>query len=137
MPPVLVIGGMHRSGTSLVAAVCQSAGLDVGAELLPGHASNPLGHFEDLDFYRFHEAALTAAGRVPAGYGISDAPVVVDASARGRAEALVAARRAGGRPWGWKDPRTVLFLDFWLEMLPEARFLFVFRDPAEVADSLC
>lgn len=137
MPPVLVLGGMHRSGTSLVAALCRSAGLDVGSELLPGHASNPVGHFEDLDFYRFHEAVLTAAGRVPAGYGIDDTPVVVDAAARGRAEALVAVRRAGGRPWGWKDPRTVLFLDFWLEMLPEARFLLVFRDPAEVADSLC
>ena len=135
-PPVLVLGGMHRSGTSLVAALCQSAGLDIGTELLPGHASNPVGHFEDLDFYRFHETVLASNGRTAAGYGIFDTAAVVDAAARARAETLVSARRAGGRPWGWKDPRTVLFLDFWLAMLPESRFLFVFRDPAEVADSL-
>ncbi len=134
--PALVISGMHRSGTSLLAAVCQSAGLDIGPDLVPAHASNPAGHFEDLAFYTFHESVLAANGRIPAGYGLWDAPPIVSDDQRRAAAALVAARRAGGRPWGWKDPRTVLFLDFWLELIPEARFLFVVRDPGEVADSL-
>ena len=37
---------------------------------------------------------------------------------------------------GWKDPRTVLFLDFWAERLPTARFVFIFRRPEEVVASL-
>jgi len=134
--PVLVVSGMHRSGTSLLAAICQSAGLDIGPDLVPAHASNPAGHFEDLGFYGFHESVLAANGRIPAGYGLFDAPPTVSDEQRREAATLVAARRMGGRPWGWKDPRTILFLDLWLELVPEARFLFVFRDPGEVADSL-
>jgi len=45
-------------------------------------------------------------------------------------------RRSAGRPWGWKEPRTTLFLDFWAEFLPEARFLLLFRHPLAVVDSL-
>ena len=134
--PALIICGMHRSGTSLTAALCQSAGLDIGVQLVPAHVSNQAGHFEDVEFYRFHESVLAANGRIPAGYGIFDAPLVVSDTMRREAEALKAARRSRGHAWGWKDPRTTLFLDFWASVLPEARFLFVFRAPAEVADSL-
>ena len=38
--------------------------------------------------------------------------------------------------WGWKDPRTALFLDFWKEILPNAKYIFVFRPPDQVASSL-
>jgi len=136
LAPVLVIGGMHRSGTSLVASLCESGGLAIGEWLVEPHTSNPLGHFEDRDFYRFHEQVLSDNGRIPAGYAPSDVAPFVSDLRRAEAEALVAARRSGGRPWGWKDPRTILFLDFWLEMLPEAKYLFVFRHPWQVADSL-
>ena len=135
-PPALIIGGMHRSGTSLVASLCHSAGLAIGDRLVQSHASNPLGHFEDLDFYRFHEQVLADNGRIPAGYDPCDVPPLVSPSQQQMAEGLITDRRTGGRAWGWKDPRTVLFLDFWLEMLPEAKYLFVFRSPWQVADSL-
>ncbi|MCX7415143.1 MAG: hypothetical protein NTY25_01445, partial [Planctomycetia bacterium] len=39
------------------------------------------------------------------------------------------------RLWGWKDPRTILFLDFWHALLPNAKYLFVFRSPWEVIES--
>jgi hypothetical protein len=136
LPPVLLVGGMHRSGTSLVASLCESAGLAIGERLVEPHASNPLGHFEDVDFYRFHEQVLSDNARVPAGYDPSDTVPFVSDRRRAEAGALLAARRGGGRPWGWKDPRTILFLDFWLEMLPEAKYLFVVRHPWQVADSL-
>jgi Sulfotransferase family len=38
--------------------------------------------------------------------------------------------------WGWKDPRTSLMLDFWLELIPETRFLLIYRYPWDVADSI-
>jgi hypothetical protein len=38
--------------------------------------------------------------------------------------------------WGWKDPRTSLFLPFWDQLVPDGRFLFVFRHPIEVLLSL-
>lgn len=38
--------------------------------------------------------------------------------------------------WGFKDPRTLLTLDGWLEALPEAEFVGIFRHPSLVARSL-
>lgn len=134
-PPVLVIGGMHRSGTSLTASLLQGAGLCIGARLMGPYQGNEKGHFEDLDFFEFHKRALTAAGEHEDGFVTAGRPQVA-ADLVPEAVALVADRRSRGRPWGWKDPRTTHFLDFWQELVPEARFLFVFRSPWEVVDSL-
>jgi GT2 family glycosyltransferase len=38
--------------------------------------------------------------------------------------------------WGWKDPRTTLLLDFWGALLPDARYVLLYRFPWEVADSM-
>ena len=45
-------------------------------------------------------------------------------------------RRKSRKIWGWKDPRTCLFLDFWHSLLPQARYVFVYRHPVEVVLSL-
>jgi len=134
-PPLLVITGMHRSGTSFAASLLGAAGLSVGDRLLGGDASNEPGHFEDLDFLAFHQRLLAAHGCASDGFvdGFAAAP---GPTFRAEAEALVALRRQAGRAWGWKDPRTALLLDFWLEVAPEARFLFVYRPPWDVVDSL-
>lgn len=134
-PPALVIAGMHRSGTSLTTAILASAGVDIGAELLGADAANPQGHFEDVELLLFHRRALAANGLSADGFiaaGDPELPALMLAEAHD----IVAARRAKRRTWGWKEPRTVLFLDFWNRLLPEARFVFVFRRPWEVLDSL-
>jgi len=133
--PAVVIGGMHRSGTSFVANLLGSAGLHLGEELLGANFGNPLGHFEDLAFFDLHKRVLAANGLHPDGFTTReqiDVPPALLVEARDLAEA----RRRVGRPWGWKEPRTVLFLDLWAELLPEARFVFVFRRPWDVVDSL-
>ena len=134
-PPALVISGMHRSGTSLTAAILASAGVDIGDHLLGADTANPRGHFEDVDLLLFHQRALAANGVSADGFVAGGDPEV-PALMLAEAHDIVAARRAKGRPWGWKEPRTVLFLDFWGQILPEARFVFVFRRPWEVLDSL-
>jgi hypothetical protein len=135
LPPVLVVAGMHRSGTSLVASLVAGAGVAMGTRLLGAGRGNQRGHFEDLDFQEFHQRSLRACGYHGDGIIPAGVPAVPEGlEARGRE--IVATRRAAGKPWGWKDPRTLLFLDFWLETVPEAAWLFVFRSPWEVADSL-
>ncbi len=134
-PPAVVIAGMHRSGTSYAASLLHAAGLFLGDRLLGANPTNPRGHFEDWDVIEFHQALLRELGLPDTGF-VTDTPVVPPAAWRERARQLVAVRRAGGRPWGWKDPRTALLLDFWREMAPEARYLVVFRPPWDVVDSL-
>ena len=133
--PVLVITGMHRSGTSFVASLLHDAGLYLGGRMLAPHASNPLGHFEDLEFYEFDRHLLRSHGLSDDGF-VSGARVEPGPAFRNQAKPLVAARRALGKPWGWKDPRTALLLDFWDSVIPDARYLFLFREPWDVVDSL-
>ena len=130
---VIIITGMHRSGTSLVASLMQSAGVDIGDELMASSPSNIHGHFEDLDFYHFHKEILSEAGKTylvcpGVSLNISDDKLK-------QAQALIA-KRMDKPLWGWKDPCTTLFLDFWLQLLPDAHFLFVYRHPIDVFLSL-
>ena len=134
-PPAIAIGGMHRSGTSLTASLVAAAGVHLGDELMAAGAGNPRGHFEDLEFYHLHQRILAANGLSMEGF-TCHASIAVPPAAHAQATELVGRRRAGARPWGWKDPRTVLFLDFWAELLPEVRWLFVIRSPEDVVDSL-
>jgi GT2 family glycosyltransferase len=134
--PVLIISGMHRSGTSLMASLCQSAGLHVGDRMMLPADSNPLGHFEDLDFYDFHQRVLAANGACQNGFLTNSASLEVPDNLQAVARNIIDVRKTLSQPWGWKDPRTVLFLDFWQSVLPAARWLFVVRSPWQVVDSL-
>lgn len=133
--PILIITGMHRSGTSLTSALLQSAGLDIGQDLLKSNPWNPKGFFENINFLNFHEAALQALGFCREGWvkeTIDSLPeYFVD-----QAKDLVRNNASVTQPWGWKEPRTTLFLKFWDFLLPEAKYLFVYRSPWEVLDSL-
>ena len=134
-PPALGISGMHRSGTSLTASIVAAAGIHLGDELMAAGSGNPRGHFEDLAFYQLHQRILAANGLSLEGFTCHET-IVVPPAARAEATELIGRRRANARPWGWKDPRTVLMLDFWAELLPEACWLFVVRPPENVVDSL-
>jgi hypothetical protein len=129
----VVITGMHRSGTSLVAALLQQAGVDIGRNLLPGNSGNPYGHFEDTEFMVFQAELLRARGldmfvNHPVDFGAT--PVELEQATR-----LIDAR-AEKPLWGWKDPRTSLFLEFWHQLLPKASYIFLYRHPLEVVTSL-
>lgn len=62
LAPALVIAGMHRSGTSLVASLVASAGVHIGDRLMGPERGNLKGHFEDFDFCELHLKALAANG---------------------------------------------------------------------------
>ncbi|HET9766670.1 MAG TPA: hypothetical protein VFS60_07475 [Thermoanaerobaculia bacterium] len=125
---------MHRSGTSLAASVLGRAGLDLGSRLNGPGPGNRRGHFEDVEIWRLHEEMLAAAGHTAFSAGDDFAPPLGNGFVT-RAKALVAAR-AGQRAWGWKDPRTCLFLDLWEPLVPGAGWLFLYRHPVDVVLSL-
>ena len=95
---------------------------------------NAKGFYENLDFVRFHEQVLESLGESRFGWTTKfdlQPPESFDALA-----AKVVDSSAQPTPWGWKDPRTTLFLSYWARRLPKANFVFVHRAPWEVIDSL-
>jgi Sulfotransferase family len=134
MSQTIIVTGMHRSGTSLISSLLHRAGIHIGETLIAANSANPRGYFEDVAFYEFHEYLLHQRGQtyLHIDRDFAFVPTADDAE---RARQLIAER--SGRPlWGWKDPRTALFLSFWQQLLPEGRFLFVYRHPLEVLLSL-
>ena len=130
----LIITSMHRSGSSLTASLLQSAGLHVGRQLMAGNQSNVKGYFENLDFLDFHKAVLRSHEITDKGWTLQES-IEVDARFVEMAKEIVE-RNAVAPNWGWKEPRTTLFLDFWGNLLPKAQFLFIYRAPWEAIDSL-
>jgi GT2 family glycosyltransferase len=128
----LVITGMHRSGTSLIAHFAQESGFLMGRDLYPPDAGNPRGYFEDRQIVDFHKRILRRES-----WQMWDAETAPKVFERDRQDALgIVSSRCGETKWGWKDPRTCLFLDFWNSLLPDARYIFLFRNPFLVSDSL-
>jgi len=133
--PTLIITGMHRSGTSLVSSLLQSAGLDIGKNLVAGNEGNIKGHFENKNFVDFHEKVLYSLGINQIGWTLErdlSPPVIY----QDEAKTLIDLNSSKNKPWGWKDPRTCLFLPFWYNLIPDGRFVFIYRSPWEVLDSL-
>ncbi len=130
----LVITGMHRSGTSLVARMLRHTGVNIGSDLVEADDGNPHGYYEDREFVAFHDDLLR---RSEQRIFVQEESYIKTLSEEdvSRAEGLVG-QRSGNGLWGWKDPRTALFLDFWSQLLPNARFVFMLRHPIDVVASL-
>lgn len=130
----MIITGFHRSGTSLVARILHRAGLFLGDQLLGAHPSNPHGHFEDLEILNLHEEILADNGLDM----FVEAPFIptVEETHRQRMRSLAEKRDASHTLWGFKEPRTSLFIMVWKHLLPKARLLIVYRHYAEATYSL-
>lgn len=133
-PPVYILAGMHRSGTSFLGQFLKRSGVHIGDTLLGPHPSNPHGHYEDTEILEFHIQVLNRQFDGENQW-VSKPPLLAEEDTE-LARKLIERRRKRGEPWGWKEPRTCLFLDFWAGLLPEAQFLFVFRHPKLVLSSL-
>ena len=131
---IFIITGMHRSGTSLTSSLMESAGVNVGERLMGALTGNSKGHFENLDFVEFHQRILNSLGISQDGWTLQK-EISVPQQLRDQSK-LIIEKNSVSHLWGWKDPRTTLFLDFWEDLLPQAYFIFTYRSPWEVVDSL-
>lgn len=126
---------MHRSGTSVLANLLQAMGISVGSRLMEATEFNAKGYFEDLDFQELHESIIDASHHGFLHRDLKGRTLEITADHMDRARQLIG-RRQDLPLWGWKDPRSSLFLDMWHEVLPGAVFVFIYRDPAQVTNSL-
>jgi len=135
---ILIIAGMHRSGTSLMASWLQACGLALdNGRSIPPYPDNPRGFFEDADFVRLHEISIRRRYRLSAGWKAAPrGSLTFSASETELAQALIQARVSKRASWGWKDPRATLFLEQWRCLLPQARMVLVWRPCDQVVFSL-
>ena len=130
----LIIAGAHRSGTSVTAQLLHRAGLFLGDHLDPPSPSNPYGLFEDREFQALLNAILLDNGTT---WQVTRRFLPVISPTRwSQLRELVSRRQAEHTVWGWKEPRTCLFLEIWKHILPDAKCLAVYRHFADSSYSL-
>ncbi len=142
IPPVMVLG-FHRTGSSFLAGWLEQAGINMspsGYSLQAG-PGNPDGHFEDLAVLTFH-CLLLKSRHAPfmEQWGGDRCIFLPDYDGDWKThlpEFREMGRKLGrSKPWGWKDPRTLLFLDLWNEVFPGALKILLLRHPLEIFVSL-
>jgi hypothetical protein len=130
--PVTMIVGMHRSGTSFLTGSLQQAGLELGKHSA-WNPHNIRGNRENQDIVALHDAILQRAGfswdRPPTGV------IRWTAEERSQARSIIDCYRQFPR-WGFKDPRALMLVEGWQDLLPSVAFVGVFRHPVAVARSL-
>ncbi len=141
---VLIVLGMHRSGTSAITRGLSVMGVELGSRLLPPvQGNNDKGFWEDIDIYDFDNEVLMALGQ---GWSsltpIDDADIAL-LKKRGyflRAVELLAAKIANTEIFGFKDPRVAKLLPFWKEVFAHCEldlsYVIALRHPISVAQSL-
>lgn len=135
MSKVAIILGMHRSGTSLIANYIQKLGIDIGERLLEKHDSNKDGHFEDLDFLEFHRSILRSNNLDDFLFD-ENIEITFDESYLTTASNLSKKKSKKNNQWGWKEPRTCLFVNLWNMIIKDSVYIISFRNPELVIDSV-
>lgn len=145
--PVILLG-MHRSGTSLVARMLGEIGLFLGWRKDINHEA---WFFLRLNDWLLHQCGGAWDQPAPIRYLLAN-PLgrrvvgdylrfILDAP---RTVTFLGPRQylhyrsiaALDRPWGWKDPRNTFTLPLWLDLFPDARVVHVYRHGVDVAASL-
>lgn len=142
---VIVVLGMHRSGTSLLSSCLQHMGVRM---LVTGKGrrdeDQPRGYWEDRDFKALNDKILQSAQgdwyKVPSRQnimwgGMQNSNAIDD---------LIHRRHTGAdtvhsEKWGWKDPRTCLTAEVWhnaLNGIDEVRYIHIQRNEADIIRSL-
>jgi hypothetical protein len=109
----------------------ENAGVFLG-EVARQTPRNIKGNQENIDIVGLNDQVLrdnrSAWDRPPA-------KLVWGSTLRDQRDRIIA-HYADHEIWGFKDPRTVLTLPFWLEALPQMTLVGTFRNPTAVAGSL-
>jgi len=142
---IVVVLGMHRSGTSAIAGLLEQLGASLGNCLIPAAGDNTLGFFEDADCVALNEDILNELGR---GWQSCSAIVWDEATlqllqARFAERAIGIVRRLTRHDApvaAVKDPRMSRLLPFWQQVFIRANvavhYLWVTRNPNAVSQSL-
>lgn len=140
---VILVVGMHRSGTSALTAALAQTGARLPLNLLPPRDDNQDGFFEPEDIVALHDEVLAAAGSAwddAAPWAASQLDAIRDMRFRRRLWDLLRPELPGIGALLVKDPRLCRLLPLWHDLAAERglelRHVLAVRHPIEVAASL-
>lgn len=140
---VLVVAGMHRSGTSALTRCLHLLGAALPTNLIPAQADNPTGFWESADVQALNDQILAALDTrwddaQPIHWqrlGTQQCDALVE-----RIGVLLYAQFQTPGVLALKDPRLCRLLPLWKQAFErcgiDARYVLPYRDPREVAASL-
>lgn len=144
-PKAIVILGMHRSGTSLLAKTIKSLGVYIGRDeqMISPREDNPEGFWEHSEIVDIHEKLLSSLSSswdttqpLPSEWWLSEDLL----SYRSKIKDIVTTNFSNRAIWGFKDPRTCLLLPLWKSIFQELNiepvYMICLRNPLNVAASL-
>jgi len=142
---LIVVLGMHRSGTSAVTKSLELFGVGLGDNLHPAGFDNPKGFWEDRECIEINDELLSHLNSAYDSLGMKkwdDIKIDLKISElRTRAILLLSRKLVENNGiWGFKDPRTSRLLHFWdnvfVEVGCEVSFVMSIRNPVSVVASL-
>lgn len=141
---IIVVLGMHRSGSSALTRGLKALGVSLGDNLMqPAPGNNEKGFWEDLDIYHFNERLLARADSAwhkltPLDPDAFSGPAF--SAERIEAARLLSQKIAAADIFAFKDPRTAVLMPFWRcvfdDLDLDVRYLLTVRHPLESAASL-
>ncbi|MCW5737697.1 MAG: hypothetical protein KIS73_26490 [Enhydrobacter sp.] len=146
-PVVVVVLGMHRSGTSLLSGMLEIAGVPMADDATHRGPANPTGYRERREIVELHDQILARVGRpvgsplhpmpLPTGWCESREVHVVREQLKEFVQTQLAQHQ---NLWGFKDPRTARLMPLWTSLFDELgvepRYVWAVRSPAASARSM-
>ena len=141
---LVVVLGMHRSGTSVITKALECVGVELGNNLMEAAiGDNDLGFFEDLEIVDFNDQLLAECNKNWYSSEIIQNYDVENLIRRGyliRAVEMMRRKLNNKKCFGYKDPRTAKLLPFWSKVYEAANFdtyfILALRNPLNVIRSL-
>jgi lipopolysaccharide biosynthesis protein len=144
MNRLIVVLGMHRSGTSAVTRGLQVLGVGLGGRLMPpAQGNNEKGFWEDIDINELNIEMLAVLGsdwECLAPITPEDVEVLRRKGYFQRAVEMLRQKTRDNHIFGFKDPRVAKLLAFWKEVFAHCHFdvsyVLSIRNPRSVVMSL-
>jgi hypothetical protein len=131
----VIASGFYGSGESLIVQLLSGAGVFMGHDQNDALSSSPFfEHPYDPDVVQIHRGILSDNG-VDVAMDVT-MPLYIRDPRWEELSRFVSQRQSRHAHWGFADPTSCLFLGVWRYLLPGARFIIAYRDPADCLRSL-
>ena len=141
----IVIAGMHRSGTSLLANMLETLGLNLGEKLQEADQYNPDGYKEDTEILNINRNLFKRLLNSEQGWpdwgwttksNDEEQSLEPDRLWEKEATEYLARRAKEHQLFGWKDPRNSLLLNSFDKINDNIKVIAVYRAPWEIVEAL-